>query len=63
MKAVLFDFFGTLVEYQPDRAQLASPETHRRACSHGFVGDHDTFVTVWPGFRSWWADDDAVCGV
>ncbi len=47
MKAVLFDFFGTLVEYQPDRARLGAPETHRLARSCGFEGDHDTFVTVW----------------
>lgn len=47
MKAVLFDFFGTLVEYQPDRARLGAPETHRLARSYGFEGDHDTFVTAW----------------
>ena len=47
MKAVLFDFFGTLVEYQPDRSQLGSPETHEFARSLGFVGDHDAFVTIW----------------
>lgn len=47
MKAVLFDFFGTLVEYQPDRSRLAAAGTHRLARSHGFAGDHDTFVTVW----------------
>ncbi len=47
MKAVLFDFFGTLAECQPDRARLGAPETHRRARSYGFEGDHDTFVAVW----------------
>lgn len=47
MKAVLFDFFGTLVEYQPDRTRLAAPDTHRLAVTYGFGGDHDTFVSVW----------------
>ncbi|MEM7272051.1 MAG: HAD family hydrolase [Actinomycetota bacterium] len=47
MRAVLFDFFGTLVEYQPDRAKLASPQTHQLARSLGFGGDHDNFVSAW----------------
>jgi putative hydrolase of the HAD superfamily len=47
VKAVLFDFFGTLVEYQPDRTRLFSPETYEFARSVGYVGDHDSFVEVW----------------
>lgn len=47
MKAVLLDFFGTLVAYQPDRSRLGSPRTHRHALSLGFEGDHDAFVRAW----------------
>ncbi|NQY58077.1 MAG: HAD family hydrolase [Ilumatobacteraceae bacterium] len=47
VKALLFDFFGTLVEYQPDRAMLGAPRTHELAAALGFEGDHDRFVDVW----------------
>lgn len=52
MKAVLFDFFGTLVEYQPDRSQLGSPRTHQLVRSLGCQLDHDTFVTTWDAASS-----------
>lgn len=47
MRALLFDFFGTLVEYQPDRSRLGSPRTHELASSMGFAGDHEAFVRIW----------------
>lgn len=47
MKVVLFNFFGTLVEYQPHRPRLGAADAHRLARSYGFKSDHDTFVSVW----------------
>lgn len=47
MPALLFDFFGTLVAYQPDRARLGYPQTHHMASSFGIRCDHDTFVDTW----------------
>ena len=47
MRGVLFDFFGTLVEYQPDRSRLCSPFTHELASSMGFTGEHGDFVHAW----------------
>ncbi|MEM8621325.1 MAG: HAD family hydrolase [Actinomycetota bacterium] len=47
VKAVLFDFFGTLVEYQPDRLGLGAVRTHALAVALGFEGDHHRFVEVW----------------
>jgi putative hydrolase of the HAD superfamily len=47
VKALLFDFFGTLVEYQPDRSSLGSPRSHELARSFGFTGDHKAFVRTW----------------
>jgi len=46
-EALLFDFFGTLVEYQPDRSRLGSPRTHELAASMGFPGNHEEFVRIW----------------
>lgn len=45
--AVLFDFFGTLVDYQPDRSRLAYPVSHAMATALGYRGDHDRFVVEW----------------
>lgn len=45
--AVLFDFFGTLVDYQPDRSRLAYPASHAMASALGYEGDHDAFVVTW----------------
>jgi len=47
MRALLFDFFGTLVEYQPDRTRLGSPRTHELAGTMGFDGSHEEFVRIW----------------
>lgn len=44
---MLFDFFGTLVEYQPDRSRLRSPRAAQLARSMGFAGGHDVFVRIW----------------
>ena len=46
-EAVLFDFFGTLVEYQPDRARLEYPRSHRLLSSWGHSLTHQTFITQW----------------
>lgn len=46
-EAILFDFFGTLVEYQPDRRELSYPATHRLAVALGYRHDHTGFVTDW----------------
>lgn len=45
--ALLFDFFGTLVDYQPDRARLAAIRAFELARSFGFGGDHAEFVARW----------------
>jgi putative hydrolase of the HAD superfamily len=45
---VLFDVFGTLVTYQPDRRQLAYPGAHRFAVdTFGLDLTHDQFVNTW----------------
>lgn len=51
-EAILFDFFGTLVEYQPDRGGLSYPATHRLAVSLGYRHDHAGFVTDWDAASS-----------
>ena len=47
VRALLFDFFGTLVDYQPDRSRLGYPLTHQLAVSLGWGSDHDSFVGAW----------------
>lgn len=47
MSVVLYDFFGTLVVYQPDRSQLAYPTTHDLARQLGYRYDHERFVIDW----------------
>lgn len=47
VSVVLFDFFGTLVVYQPDRSQLAYPRTHNLARRQGYRHDHERFVIDW----------------
>jgi putative hydrolase of the HAD superfamily len=44
---ILFDFFGTLVRYQPDRTALAYPRSHGLLAGWGWRQDHDDFVTLW----------------
>ncbi len=46
-EAALFDFFGTLVEYQPERSRLAYPETHRLLQSWGHELSYSAFVSHW----------------
>ncbi|MFT3855513.1 MAG: HAD family hydrolase [Ilumatobacteraceae bacterium] len=46
-RAVLFDFFGTLVTYQPDRSLLGYPATYARAAGLGYLFDHARFVAEW----------------
>jgi putative hydrolase of the HAD superfamily len=47
VSVVLFDFFGTLASYEPDRSLLAYPMSHELAGSFGYTGDHDRFVIDW----------------
>lgn len=44
---VLFDFFGTLAAYEPDRAALAYPVTHSLLEGWGQQISHDDFVALW----------------
>lgn len=47
VSTILFDFFGTLVTYEPDRSRLEYPVTHGMARSLGYRWDHDHFVMDW----------------
>lgn len=44
---VLFDFFGTLAAYEPDRAGLAYPRSHALLERWGQPLSHDEFVAMW----------------
>lgn len=46
-EVVLFDFFGTLVDYEPDVTRLAYPATHRQLAEWGSQLSHDEFVIHW----------------
>lgn len=46
--AILFDFFGTLVEYEPERSRLDYPETLGLLRSWGLeVASHGAFLADW----------------
>jgi putative hydrolase of the HAD superfamily len=47
LQAVLFDFFGTLVTYEPDRSRLAYPDSHRLLRRWGCDLSHESFVKQW----------------
>ena len=48
--AVLFDFFGTVVEYEPDRANLHYGSTFTLLESWGHrLASHEAFVELWDG--------------
>jgi putative hydrolase of the HAD superfamily len=47
LSVVLFDFFGTLAAYEPDRAALAYPMTHSLLETWGQEMSHDEFVALW----------------
>ena len=49
---VLFDFFGTLVTYEPDRTRLTYLASHRLASELGYRHDHDRFVIEWDAASS-----------
>lgn len=44
---VLFDFFGTLVDYEPDRTRLTYPRTYDLVHGWGAVITHEDFLTRW----------------
>jgi putative hydrolase of the HAD superfamily len=46
-EAVLFDFFGTLVDYEPDRANLRYPRSHDLLVGWGHDLTYDEFVEQW----------------
>ena len=47
--ALLFDFFGTLVDYRAARVGHRYPETLARSKELGFPGGHDEFAASWDG--------------
>lgn len=47
LESVLFDFFGTLVNYEPDRTQLGYPRTHELVRSWNHDIEYDDFLTGW----------------
>ncbi len=44
---VLFDFFGTLVDYEPDRTRLAYPRSHDLVRGWDDSLTHDDFLARW----------------
>lgn len=44
---VLFDFFGTLAAYEPDRAALSYPRSHALLERWGQQLSHEEFVAIW----------------
>lgn len=52
VEAVLFDFFGTLVTYEPDRSRLAYPDSHRLLRTWGCDLSHEAFLTQWDAASS-----------
>lgn len=46
-RLLLFDMFGTLVRYQPDRAALDYPITHAMAAEFGCPLDRHSFIAAW----------------
>ena len=47
IEAVLFDFFGTLVDYSPSRVEQGYPRTHALLAEHGVALAYDEFLTAW----------------
>ncbi|MGY6499976.1 MAG: HAD family hydrolase [Acidimicrobiales bacterium] len=46
-RLVLFDFFGTLVRFEPDRTRLRYERSHRVLVDEGASFDHEAFVARW----------------
>ncbi|MCU1345191.1 MAG: putative hydrolase [Acidimicrobiia bacterium] len=44
---IFFDFFGTLVGYEPDLASISYPKSHQLLVSWGHSLTHDGFVAWW----------------
>ena len=47
LRTILFDFFGTLVDYNPSRTGQGFPETHRIIGEMGGHLSYEEFVAVW----------------
>lgn len=45
--AILFDFFGTLVEYSPSRTEQGYRASHRVLQTLGYSLDYSVFLTTW----------------
>ena len=46
-EGVLFDFFGTLVEYSPSRSEQGYHDTHQLVVGGGLAIDYATFLNTW----------------
>lgn len=46
-EVILFDLFGTLVEYEPNRQRIVYPETLQLVQQMGGPQDHETFLITW----------------
>ena len=47
LRNILFDFFGTLVEYSPSRTEQGYDRSHRLVSSFGSRLDYDAFLSLW----------------
>ncbi len=46
-KHVIFDFFGTLVDYTPSIDGKSFKESYKLALKQGFTGKYEEFLTSW----------------
>ena len=49
---MLFDFFGTLVDYEPNRVAHLYPRTYDQVLSLGFTGSYSDFTQTWDAASS-----------
>ncbi|MFV0523998.1 MAG: HAD family hydrolase [Acidimicrobiales bacterium] len=61
-RAVMFDFFGTLVDYRPERSVHRYPRTHALAESWGLRLDHDAFRSTWDAASAMLEAESAMTG-
>lgn len=47
ISVLLFDFFGTLVNYQPDRLKIEYPSSFQFLLQQCFTGSYETFNKIW----------------
>lgn len=46
-KALLFDFFGTLVDYKDRTGSMRYDGSYRALCRAGFTDDYETYIAKW----------------